>query len=198
MLSALNACLPAGGLRAAALCQVVIRRTSTTPYDITNAINLLEVELYGHSGQRVPPSTVYMQLSSTFPGLDAGYCNDMVTKGGLFCHTQADDPNPSLRISYPCASGATSLSRVVVVNRETCCQERITYFTMDFVNAASRRDAASYEFVTSQPSYVIVPGRLALASMQASKPSSVVRSRCWVSRRACCSGPLIAHDSSIA
>ena len=60
----------------------------------------------------------------------------MVTGGatnpgpGQLCHTNEDDPNPQLTITYPCGLG---LSSVVVTNRQDCCMEPINNFALDMV-----------------------------------------------------------------
>ncbi len=70
------------------------------------------------------------------------------------------EPHPSCR-ARPAGtgpSGRTSLSKVVVVNRQNCCQQRINSFGLDFVNAAGAVDRfPTYAFAGSQMSYTITP-----------------------------------------
>lgn len=133
-------------------CFVVIHLDTNRVYHtykvpLNVAINLAEVQLYDAQGKQIPRETLSASLSSTFPfnpPLEASNCIDGDTTGIVpdICNSGslydprygAVDPNPSLTIGYPCPSGQTlgSLSRVMVFNREDCCQERIVYFMLDF------------------------------------------------------------------
>ena len=75
------------------------------------------------------------------------------------CHTEGGDTDPSLTITYSCSPGSTSaaaLSRVVVYNRLSCCQDRITDFQLDFVSANGEIEG-SYLFDAVADNYTIQP-----------------------------------------
>ncbi len=135
------------------MCSVVIRPTSST----TTFLNLGELELYNAAGARIPAASIVMSLSSTYSSAtDASMCND----GNLASHCDTNnmalgDPSPTLRAFYLCGGGGTALSRVVVHNRPDCCQDRLTQFTMDFLNAARAADRPSFAFTTTQASYTV-------------------------------------------
>ncbi len=144
--------LPAPLAPAGNMCSVVIRPTGTS----STFINLAELELYSTAGARLPASTVVMALSSTRSSQEASLCND--GNLGTICHSESRaqaDPSPTLRAYYPCGSGATELARVVVQNRQDCCQDRLTQFTLDFLNAARVADRPSYAFSVAQASYTV-------------------------------------------
>jgi hypothetical protein len=73
-------------------------------------LHVCEVALYGANGAKITP-----MLATSSSTLDAAlYPASKAIDGSVdwynnFMHPADDDPSPSLRISYPCASGSTSL-----------------------------------------------------------------------------------------
>lgn len=116
-------------------------------------LHLAEVELFDLAGLRIPRSLTTATLTSraadatTHMQYTAAKCNN--GNPNTTCQSLDPgllDPYPTLRVYYPCGSGPTSLSRVLVLNRQDCCQERLTAYTLDFVNALGALDRASYKF----------------------------------------------------
>jgi hypothetical protein len=147
----------------AGTCSVVVHG------DLPNGahINLAEVELYDLSGARIHRSRMNASTSSLFLWAGADVTALAAIDGATWtvCHTNSaysspPDWDPTLTVTYPCPSGQTSLSRVVVVNRQDCCQQSIVGYRMDFLNAAGRQDRASYRFANAISSYTITLGEL--------------------------------------
>lgn len=127
---------------------------------VSNSINLADVELYDAANVMLPRQQLSFSLSTTYygyPDYAPNQCND----GNLYtiCHTgnaiEMGDNQPWLRIDYNCVGGSTSLSRVLVINRDGCCQERIMDYQMEFLNVAGVADMATYRFASVQPTYNI-------------------------------------------
>jgi hypothetical protein len=151
----LQRCPPS--LLAAPRCSVVIR--PTTPATAT-PLALAEVQLYDAAGVVLPRTSLSLHQTSTLLGMAAGSCND--GSAGSACHTYSSgmgDALPTLRVRYPCARGASGLSRVVVTNRADN-REWINGYTMDFLDASGAPDRpASYPFSGSLAAYTVaVPG----------------------------------------
>ncbi len=141
----------------AATCSVLIHPSYPRP-QYADVISLAEVELYDSANLQVLGTVSSFQRSSVYSLLssatDSGAkCNDK--DASTVCQSTAGDVFPALRVSYPCLGGGTSLSRVVVVNRLTCCRELIGRFAMDFVDASGALDRPSYYFPEGQASYSI-------------------------------------------
>jgi hypothetical protein len=139
----------------AVTCSVAItpnNSSSTTP-----PLSLADVRLYNMAGNRLPRNQLTFITSSTDIVMgssinSAAMCND--GSSSTFCQTlspSTGDASPSLRVFYPCtAAGATSLSRVLVVNRQDCCQANVQHYKLDFLNAAGVPDMASFDFTDAQ------------------------------------------------
>ncbi len=153
----------------AAQCAILIRRRGSSLYD---PLNLGEVELYtGANFTRVAPSLLNFIVSSTPVPQTAPQttpwagpaCNDGNTT--TLCHTldpASGDPSPWLRIDYPCLSGSTSVSRVVVYNRPlsdpsciSVCSRRILVYALDFLDATGQVDRQSFDFTEAVDNYTI-------------------------------------------
>jgi hypothetical protein len=98
-------CLPLG----AGTCSVFIRRPPLPPTDERLPLNLREVELFGLGGSKI--TNVVATMSSQYNEWGASVCTDGQFTD-QYCHTGDGDTNPWLRLSYPCAFGLTSLSKV--------------------------------------------------------------------------------------
>ncbi len=149
-------------------CQVKFSVSdSSTPDNLL--INLAEVVLYDASGAMLPRSVLTASMSSQHYWHTPDLCLDGNTNGQEFetvCHTwgpNEGDPSPFLIVNYPCANGATSLSKVEVHNTQHhgCgyCMDRINQFSLDFVNAQGVQDVAPYRFQGSKVMYTIVLGK---------------------------------------
>lgn len=108
-----------------------------------SALHLAEVQLYDALGNQIPPRTLTASMSSTTTldgvGQWAQRCVDGDTTGIVngtrnLCYANPSDTNPNLTIGYSCPSGRTlgSLSRVVVYNRQDCCQEQLVSYMVEF------------------------------------------------------------------
>ncbi len=151
------------------------------------ALVLAEVVLYDGSGARVSKQ-VKLKMSSTccdiYPGwpgpFPASACNNGVTDD--MCHTlsTADDPFPNLNITYPCAGGRTSLSKLEVYNRNGATwgntnSEHIDSFVIEFLDGRGKPDKSPYKFSAgaSTTKYtVLVPGAQPDGSQTSTKLSS--------------------------
>jgi hypothetical protein len=62
-----------------------------------------------------------------------------------------------LRIDYPCGSGGTagSLSKLVIANRQDCCQARIQHVKVCFLGAFGQQDRPCYIFSTVENVYTL-------------------------------------------
>jgi hypothetical protein len=116
-----------------------------------------DVELYDLQNRLIPSSSLGFSLSSTWIGNHAvANCFD----GNLatVCSTgQSDTVNPTLRVTYSCPSGATSLARVVVQNRRDTGQDKINAFSLNFLSSLGTSDNPPYAFRGSNLTYII-PG----------------------------------------
>ncbi len=151
----------------AATCSIVVHGN----LPISAELNLAEVALYDLAGARIPRSRITAATSSTYAwvNVDTSAASVLDGRNSSIVHTysaSSGDWDPTLRIMYPCPQGMTSLSNVVVVNREGCCQDRIVGYRMDFLNAAGRQDRDSYMFTQAQASYNIVLGECVVAGWQ--------------------------------
>jgi hypothetical protein len=140
----------------AAMCALAIRPTSAA----TTSINVAEVELYDVSGARIPTDRMPITMSSVLMGDGPAKCKD--GNAGSLCHSldpASGDSSPVLRAFYPCSGGRSGLSKVVVVNRQDCCRDRLDQFTLDFLTPAGTLDwPASYTFSGARASHTIAVG----------------------------------------
>jgi hypothetical protein len=136
-------------------CSVMIHGPQPNVY----AIQLSEIQLYSLTGQMIDRYQLSAWQSSDLDGYPARQAIDgdvttiSSTRDGFRL-----DANPRLRVWYPCPSGTTSVSRVVVVQREDCCQDRLLGFQLNFLNAYGRVDRPSYFFTQVQAQYDIAVG----------------------------------------
>lgn len=145
----------------AATCSVLIRERDGTPVASMQALSLAEVRLYqGATYTQVPASQLTFAQSSTATttqpaaNCNAGSTTSLCTTNG----PSSGDASPWLRVSYACPAGVSTVTRVDVVNVASPCTSacsRLTSFTLDFVNAAGRRDMQSYTFSAALPSYTV-------------------------------------------
>lgn len=123
------------------------------------AVQLSEIQLYSLAGQLVDRYQLSAWQSSDLGGYPArqaidGDVNTIAsTRDAL-----SGDGNPWLRVWYPCPSGTTSVSRVVVTQRQDCCQGSILGFQINFLDASGRIDRPSYFFKQVQAQYDITVG----------------------------------------
>ncbi len=132
-------------------CAVELR--PTVPGAVAN-LGIAELELYDLRGARIPSSSLYYSISSTFDTSgtwDAKNCFD----GNLAtnCNAAANSINPTLKARYPCPSGSTSLSRVVVQNRQDCCQASLNGFSLYYFNSLGVADSPSFSITGSLLTY---------------------------------------------
>ena len=146
-------------------------------------MNLSEIRLFNSSGQLIPTDKLGLWMSSVqeeswFPNGRAtlNVCFDGVeedgTANGNYCQPQLDDPDPRMRISYPCSEG---LSSVQVVNIRYCCMERINNLRMRFLDAVGNDAAPFYGFTGGVAVYNIGLGTI---------KSQVGGGAVWLTRRA--------------
>lgn len=138
----------------AASCSVVIERKNRT-HPSFPLINLAEVRLLNRAGTPIPAAGLIPWISSMLPGFPVQNCFD--GDNGTFCHTNDGnlDPDPMLKVSYPCSE---EVNTVEVVNRQQLCsgcQDRITAFQLRLVNSTGASLSDAYPFDTAQPSYTI-------------------------------------------
>ena len=154
------------------MCSIVIAPT-VAGRAVVKPINLGEVALYDVNGTQIPGDTLTFKLSSLCCGgaYPASNCNN--GNLGDFCHSGDYNPlvplegetrldaNPTLTVQYPCPSGATELKKVVVHNREECCQDWITEFRLYFRNSLGLNDKPSYVYSDTRMVYNIFlsPGK---------------------------------------
>jgi hypothetical protein len=103
------------------------------------------VELYDLSMSRIPMSSL-LATASSFNYIQHAASSAIDGNATTYFHSsdqEPRDPTPSLRIFYPCNSGFSELSKVVIKNGHwrSDVWYRITAFTIDFLNA--RGDAVS-------------------------------------------------------
>ncbi len=137
--------IPAGAA-GSPICKLVLNCTDAPGLHI----NLAEVELYDAGGIKMSTSSLNFAMSSTYnwnynpnDPRPAALCND--GSYTTLCHSEnpsSGDPWPWLSATYPCPDGSTSLSKVVVVNRQDCqsCWFTIDAYSLVFYNAAGEQD----------------------------------------------------------
>ncbi len=160
---------------AAAKCSIRIR--PTVP-GVATFLNVGEVYLYDASGTVIKPlaanlSSTYDQAGiGTFP---AANCIDGNTATICSTYDPANgDPNPTLHIMYACPGGAATAVRAVVHNRaDTCCQERLNQFSLDFLNSSGKTSSAlrSFKFTHSKLVYTAWGKRELCAGASRAVPS---------------------------
>lgn len=117
------------------------------------------MDLFDAAGAQLPRAFLTLAMGSVYQNANGSIwpavnCND--GSSDTICHTNNTDP--TLTVKYPCAGGATSLSKVRVTNwLDACCQSRLTSFSLDFLNATGGKDRASYKFEEARPTYSISP-----------------------------------------
>jgi hypothetical protein len=73
-----------------------------------------------------------------------------------YCHTLGSDLAPKLTVTYVCPGGATSLSRVVVTNRQDGnYMNRLNNFRLRFHSASGSEDRTAFQFLSARPVYNI-------------------------------------------
>lgn len=118
-----------------------------------------EIQLYSLTGQQIDMHQLSAWQSSDLSGYPARHAIDAdVTTISHTLDALSGDGNPRLRVWYPCPSGTTSVSRVVVVQRQDCCQERILGFQLNFLDAYGKMDRPSYFFTQVLAEYDITVG----------------------------------------
>lgn len=140
----------------AATCSVTIRRTSNST---TGAVlNLAEVQLFDASGTRIPRTQLTASLSSVYVQSGVPWTADrcLDDDSTTVCSTNVSDPDPWLTIGYPCSA---RLSRVVGVNRNDCCANRILDFSLSVLNSTGARLWPDFRFATNQAQYEIQGAR---------------------------------------
>lgn len=118
-------------------CAVRIsRHRHHPPFSGPLYINLAEVTLFDASGRQIPNSLLRASASTVHKKVadlpvDGFASNCIDSDLSTLCHTNVDDPEPQLAISYPCEGG---LSRVRVLNHavgeKTPIARRIMAFTL--------------------------------------------------------------------
>ena len=125
---------------------------------VVDFLNLAEVKLYAADGAQITP--VAASISTAYAGITAtdSAANAIDNNLASICHTAPGDPSPTLTVSYSCPGGKTTAAKVVVHNRdEDCCRYRLTYFSLDFVDASGQVDPQrTFSFAGSgQPVYTV-------------------------------------------
>ena len=142
-------------------CSVVVRLSRGAA---AVSLSVGEVELYDTAGARLPASSLTASLSTVHQsGTDSRKAASAIDGNvSTFAQTAAGDTSPRLQISYPCASGATALSRVAVVQGPASAGRHllqtfnnINSFTLDFVDARLLLDRPSFVFSGGKASYDI-------------------------------------------
>ncbi len=129
-----------------------------------NILNLAEVQLFHQSSVFVPihRSNLTATLSTTANAVNMWKATNAIDSNtSSTVLTDIGDPDPWLRITYPCSTGSTMLSKVVVTNRQDAAHDRINSFQLHFLNAKGDMDRPSFRFAGSHATYVIdvPPGR---------------------------------------
>jgi hypothetical protein len=136
-------------------CSLLISPSVTWP---RHPLSLAEVRLYGPTGERVPPGSIALVLSSTSSErrnkeAAAVMCNDGSTR--TYCQTMTPefDPRPQLRVLYQC-DGVTSLSTVEVASRADR-QAYLQQYRLDFYNLAGMQERPGYVFTQAQDKHTV-------------------------------------------
>jgi hypothetical protein len=145
-------------------CSVVVRPAQLPA---ARPLVLAEVVLYRTDGSQIPSSQLDATLSSTccdiYPGwpgpFPASACIDGDTTN--LCHSllPSDDPAPTLRITYPCLMGRTTVARVVVHNRNGATwgsdsAGNLDFYVLDFENDGGASDRRRYTFLDARKTTV--------------------------------------------
>ena len=108
-------------------------------------INLAEMHLFNAAGAQYPSSRLRVTSSSSLD--DSNYGPNKLVDGDSTSMFHSDNvngiTNPRVQVLYPCSEG---LSKVEVVNRQECCQGRITAFQMRFLNSAGSDVTSAFSF----------------------------------------------------
>jgi hypothetical protein len=122
--------------------------------------NIMEIQLFDSTGVQIPSAQLTAALSSEYSGFDHTYpasnCidGDLGTTCGTFGIYDGHDASPWAVITYPCANGSTSLSKVKVYNSDVNA-DRLLAFMLMFLDATGASDRASYSFTTQEQEYTI-------------------------------------------
>ena len=143
------------------------------PADAANirTLALSEVVLYDGAGTKVPASKLKLELSSTccsiYPGwpgpFPASMCSNGITDDLCRSLNAADDPSPTLNITYSCMYGRSSLSKVEVHNSMVpdltgTGPGSINFFMMEVLDGDGKPDKSPYMFSggESTPKFSVV------------------------------------------
>lgn len=133
-------------------CSLRVRLTSA---DKIETLNLAEIQLFAGGGLRLLPVQLRAKMSTV---RDLSHSASKCIDGDLltFCQTLATDVRPVLTIDYPCPTGHTSLTKVIVTNiANQQMGDRVNSFTLDFLDAGGLEDHPSYVFEGGKPLYAI-------------------------------------------
>ena len=136
-----------------------MRIRPTTPGSAT-FLNIAEMSLYDAAGAPIAPLAA--TLSTTYNNGPGSYspaenCIDGNTTSICSSYDPgAGDSSPTLTVRYNCSGGSSTAAKVVVHNRPDCCQDRLTLFTLDFLNASQQMDASSFQFIGARGTYTVL------------------------------------------
>lgn len=117
-------------------------------------LHLAEVTLFNASGAAIPLSAVNVTSANFLQDSPAARCSD--GRADTLCHSAAGIA--WLQLSYACAGGRTSVSRVVVLNRaDGGLQYRLNAYRMEFLDAGGTADRPPYQFSGGLSNYTITP-----------------------------------------
>lgn len=151
------------GAPAGAMCALMIEHIDPWPPALSPALHLGEIQLITSNGVLLTPGTLQLYQPSTLnPNVtDAGACFDG-DPSTMCANNNATDEYPNLTISYPCN---TRVVKVMVMNRNDCCQEAITGFAMRFRDHTNTL-LYEYQFPGAQQQYSITRGGCESAGAQ--------------------------------
>ena len=128
-----------------------IRPTTADPVE---PLHIGEMYLYAADGSAITPLAA--TLSTTVAGQNLAAPNAIDNNTATVAHTAYGDPSPRLTVLYSCPGGKASAAKVVVHNRPDCCQFRLNFFTLDFLDASGQADPLlSYKFAHSGASITV-------------------------------------------
>lgn len=81
--------------------------------------------------------------------------------GQVACSTDGGDPSPRLDVTFPCDSRTSvgALSKVEVFNRAGCCQDWLTLYQLQLIDADGTTVARAFLFNTTQANYTFAGER---------------------------------------
>lgn len=120
-------------------CGIEMRKPPAAATNTAGVFNFADFRLF-KTGIQVPSTDLVVSMSSTYSeATAAAMCLD--GNDNTFSRTQAGDPDPTIVLTYPCASGVTEATELHITNRADCCKDSLKGSTLRMLHASGNEGA---------------------------------------------------------